>query len=126
MATRSTISIKLEDNSILSVYSHFDGYVTGVGRKLVEFYNDYELAKNLILLGGISSLGTSIETTDFYNRDRKEDLDIYEYPDMEIYLQEGIYQDYNYIWLGSRWYLIEDQNTEIQNLEQLIKDKYAK
>ena len=48
MSTRSRIGILLPDDSILSVYHHFDGYPEGLGVKLVEHYNTYEKASELI------------------------------------------------------------------------------
>lgn len=56
MATRSRIGIENEDGTVSSVYCHWDGYPTGNGRMLVEYYSDREKVKELISLGAISSL----------------------------------------------------------------------
>jgi hypothetical protein len=85
MATRSRIGLKLDDGTIKQVYCHWDGYVEGVGLKLVENYNTIDKAEELINLGDISSLGCNISTdephtfdnpvngvTVFYMRDRGE------------------------------------------------------
>ena len=45
----------------LEIYCHFDGYVDGVGRCLIENFGTYEKALNLVLCGDHSSIinGTS-------------------------------------------------------------------
>ena len=48
MSTRSRIGILLPDDSILSVYHHFDGYPEGLGVTLKEHYNTYEKVAELI------------------------------------------------------------------------------
>ena len=59
MATRSRIGIQLPDGSILSVYCHWDGYPEFNGVKLVENFNSYEKASELIDGGDISCLWTN-------------------------------------------------------------------
>ena len=48
MSTRSRIGILLPDDSILSVYHHFDGYPEWLGVILKEHFNTYEKASELI------------------------------------------------------------------------------
>ena len=55
MATRSRIGLLLEDNSILSVYHHWDGYPEGLGAKLVADYDTKEKVAALIDGGDIST-----------------------------------------------------------------------
>jgi len=59
MGTRSRIGIQLKDDSILSVYCHWDGYPSFNGRVLNEFYNTPEKVADLINGGNISSLHTN-------------------------------------------------------------------
>lgn len=59
MATRGRIGIQLTDGSILSIYNHFDSYEEFLGVKLVENFNSYEKAAELIDLGDISCLWTN-------------------------------------------------------------------
>ena len=59
MATRSRIGIQLANGSILSVYCHWDGYPEFNGVKLVEYFNSYEKAAELIDGGDISCLWTN-------------------------------------------------------------------
>jgi hypothetical protein len=59
MATRSRIGIQLKDESVLSVYCHWDGYPEFNGKKLLEHFNSYEKAAELIDGGDISCLWTN-------------------------------------------------------------------
>ena len=54
MGTRSRIGIKLSDGSILSAYHHWDSYPQWLGVKLVENFNSYEKASDLIDGGDMS------------------------------------------------------------------------
>ena len=58
MATRSRIGIQLSDESILSVYHHWDGYPTWLGRILKTHYNTKEKVAELIDGGDMSSCWT--------------------------------------------------------------------
>jgi len=58
MATRSRIGIQLSDDSILSVYHHFDGYPTWLGRALKTHYNTQEKVAELIDCGDMSTCWT--------------------------------------------------------------------
>ena len=55
MGTRSRIGIELNDGSILSVYHHWDGYPTWLGRALTTHYNTKEKVAELIDGGDMSS-----------------------------------------------------------------------
>jgi len=59
MGTRSRIGLQLANDSILSIYCHYDGYPKFNGVKLVENFNSYEKAAELIDLGDISCLWTN-------------------------------------------------------------------
>jgi hypothetical protein len=59
MGTRSRIGIQLADESILSVYCHYDGYPEFNGVKLVEHFNSRDAATELIDGGDISCLWTN-------------------------------------------------------------------
>lgn len=86
MATRSIIAIR-DNHEYKSVYSHWDGYPSGVGETLFNHYKEIEKVRELIELGNLSSLGENINpptnsnhsfetpienTTVFYMRDRGE------------------------------------------------------
>ena len=58
MATRSRIGIELKDGSVLSVYHHWDGYPSWLGRILNTHYNTREKVAELIDGGDMSSCWT--------------------------------------------------------------------
>jgi hypothetical protein len=58
MATRSRIGIQLVDESILSVYHHWDGYPEWLGRILNTHYNTKEKVAELIDGGDMSCCWT--------------------------------------------------------------------
>jgi hypothetical protein len=85
MGTRSTIAYINEEGTVRSVYCHFDGYLSGVGRTLFTHYNSFELAKKLVEHGDISYVAASCDLpeghtfktpvegyTVYYGRDRGE------------------------------------------------------
>lgn len=81
MSTNSAIGVVV-NGKIKAVYAHWDGYIEGVGKTLLENY-DQKLTEELVSVGDISSLGETIGTkhdfdvrckgmTTFYGRDRGE------------------------------------------------------
>jgi hypothetical protein len=58
MATRSRIGIMLSDESVLSVYHHWDGYPEWLGRILNTHYNTRDKVAELIDGGDMSSCWT--------------------------------------------------------------------
>lgn len=72
MSTRSRIGIKRKDGSVESIYCHWDGYLEYNGKVLLENYKDINKINELLDLGNISSLGSTIDSTNAYMRDRGE------------------------------------------------------
>lgn len=97
MATRSRIAIENQDGTVTSIYCHFDGYLSGVGKTLFEHY-DREKTEKLIELGAISSLGESILDTIAYHRDRNEDLYFETFPNVEDLFDYGFESGIEYIY----------------------------
>ena len=58
MATRSRIGIQLKDDSVLSVYHHWDGYPEWLGRILNTHYNTRQKVAELIDGGDMSCAWT--------------------------------------------------------------------
>ena len=54
MATRSRIGLRLKDDSILSVYHHWDGYPQWLGVTLEQKFNTFDKVAELIDGGDIS------------------------------------------------------------------------
>lgn len=74
MSTRSRIGIENQDGTTTSIYCHFDGYISGVGKLLKEYYTTQAKVEALIELGDISSLGMTPSSTTAYHRDRNEEF----------------------------------------------------
>jgi len=73
MATRSNIGV-IENGMARIIYCHWDGYLSNNGKILKENYNDINKINELLSLGDISSLDTTVENTIAYARDRGEDI----------------------------------------------------
>lgn len=134
MATRSIISMQLEDKLFKSVYCHWDGGLDWNGKILFEHYQDVEKIKELIQLGDISSLYQDVHIpesvehsfdkrcegiTTFYGRDRGE-------KNIEAkthYSINGLTNRINkcgaeflYLYKDSKWFYCTDRNKELKEL----------
>jgi len=89
MSTHARIGMEQEGGKVKSIYCHFDGYPSHVGRILNESFKDHDKVKALVELGDISYLEGEIEPTGphsfsspqkgvtvAYHRDRGEDLNL--------------------------------------------------
>jgi hypothetical protein len=84
MATRCRIAVARPGGAFESIYCHWDGYPSGVGRVLLDHYTDPDKVEALIALGDLSSLGEALgdrhdfgspghpEWCEAYGRDRGE------------------------------------------------------
>lgn len=112
MSTNATISVQV-GNKIHSIYNHWDGYPSHLGKTLLEHYNSQELAEKLVSFGDASAIYESCECPEghsystpvegysiFYGRDRGE-TDV----ETQIFdsLDEINKQQYNYFWNGKEW-----------------------
>jgi hypothetical protein len=121
MATRSTIALEYADGTVEQVYCHWDGYLSHNGKILQEHYSDPFKLRDLIDLGGLSSLRRDIgekhafsqfdlpkeeveafvkrteNMCTFYARDRGEKLVAHKFIDFEDYLAHHSYEEYEYI-----------------------------
>jgi hypothetical protein len=118
MATRSTIGILNGDNSVTSIYCHWDGYPEGVGATLREHYTATETITNLMALGDLSALGDTIGTQKkfttaalnaeclAYGRDRGETgVEARTHGSAEAWVSDrrGSHCEYGYLWNGITW-----------------------
>lgn len=97
MSTRSNIAIQLPDGKVKVIYVHSDGYPDGVGKCLIENYNDYEKAIKLFNHGDASYLGSTIDECSFYGRDWKRNID-----HARIYNTEWLYMN---AMRGEEWHI---------------------
>ena len=103
MSTRSRIAIENQDGTVTSIYCHFDGYLSGVGKLLKEYYTTQPKVQALIELGDISALDMTPTSTIAYHRDRGEDFNQSTDKDVESFFNEN-YQKYSYLFTkDNRW-----------------------
>jgi len=69
MSTRSRIGIRNKDNTITSIYCHWDGYPTWNGKMLLTYYTKREDVEKLIKLGNLSTLGRTPTAPDLNDVD---------------------------------------------------------
>jgi len=116
MSTRSRIGIQLADDSILSVYCHYDGYPEFNGVKLIENFKSYEKAAELIDGGDISCLWTNtgwnnevLPTTGaLYYSSRGEDCPPRLDANLGKYLANG--EEYAYLFVNGEWVCYNTQD----------------
>ena len=113
MGTRSRIGIQLQDESIVSVYCHYDGYPEFNGKVLRDNYDTVEKVKELIDGGDMSCTWTNSgwnnetlpETGALYYTMRNETLES-NAPrldkDMEEFFSDG--EEYSYIFRNGNWF----------------------
>jgi hypothetical protein len=117
-----------DDESILSVYCHWDGYPEFNGVKLVEHFNSRDAVTELIDGGDISALWTNLgwnnetlpETGPLYYSGRGEDcpprLDANKYD----YLAEG--EEYAYIYtLNNEWVCYNRYQFEDNRMPEVVE-----
>ena len=98
MGTRSTIALEFADGTVEQVYCHWDGYLSHNGAMLLQHYMNPFKVKQLLALGGFSSLEASVEDTKktVYTQ-RGEELMINKFKDFEDYKANHQYEEYEYI-----------------------------
>ena len=113
MGTRSRIGIQLQDESIVSVYCHYDGYPAFNGKVLRDNYDTVDKVKELIDGGDMSCTWTNSgwgnetlpETGALYYTSRGESLED-NAPrldkDMEEFFSDG--EEYSYIFRNGNWF----------------------
>ena len=150
MATRSTIALEYADGTIEQVYCHWDGYLEHNGQLLLKHYSNPFILRDLIDLGGLSSLRATIGTKHafsqfelraeevagfklltenmctFYARDRGERLVVNKFKDYEHYLIHGQWEEYDYILRndnGVAVWFVSDHDGNFVTLESAIMDE---
>jgi hypothetical protein len=147
MATRSTIALEFADGTVEQVYCHWDGYLSHNGKMLLEHYSNPFILRDLIDLGGLSSLRATIgakhafsqfdlpkeEVEDFikrtenmctfYARDRGEKLIVHKFVDFQDYLAHHSYEEYEYILRrDGNWY-VQCHDAPYVTLKSAIADE---
>jgi len=98
MGTRSTIALEFADGTVEQVYCHWDGYLAHNGQILAQHYMNPFKVKQLLALGGFSSLTETVEGTaaTAYTQ-RGEDISIEKFKDYGDYVANHQYEEYDYI-----------------------------
>jgi hypothetical protein len=71
MSTRAAIIMK-DGDKYRGIYSHWDGYISGVGKDLQKHYKKKEKIRALIDLGAISVLGAKVDPKGEHSFDHPE------------------------------------------------------
>ena len=126
MATRSRIAIENQDGSVTSVYCHWDGYISGVGRTLTQHYNTKDKVEALIELGNLSSLDKTLETTVAYARDRGEDSHQATYSNVEELFEDGFGDIVEYVYCFTKdgiWLVGTLESNNVAVLSEVIEEE---
>lgn len=118
MSTRGEVAIKKNAGYIIAVYNHFDSYIEGLGKTLVEKFNSKKLARQFV--------------------DKIADDNDYEfslYDNEEDYCKSNENSDLNYIYLWrdnewvykkypftSEWYSVKDDLNANVNIQDISLD----
>ena len=150
MATRSTIAVQHFNGSVSQIYCHWDGYFEHNGEILKHYYNDQNLAEQLVKMGDLSSLGhdlgekhsfdwfsddphlyqrygaTSLWCT-FYDRDRGEtQVEARKFSNLVEYLNKGRDEEYNYLFMDGEWFVRSNETGgELLALDGFLADSVA-
>lgn len=108
MSTRCTVSLYDGNGKYHSVYGHWDGYLSGVGRILLDYYNTLETVTELIEMGSFSSIRPTLNDSVFYTRDRFEDYELNK-PTMYYSIFDIPVQEYNYLYTGTNWFYYDEE-----------------
>jgi hypothetical protein len=124
MSTRSRIGIENQDGTTTSIYCHFDGYISGVGKLLKEYYTTQAKVKALIKLGDISSLDMTPSSTTAYHRDRNEEFSQQtnkSVPDLfNCIYQSG--EEFIYCFTKDNIWLVSDSGSPVVDLKVAIEE----
>ena len=150
MGTRSTIALEFADGTVQAVYCHWDGYLAHNGQILLKHYSNPFILRDLIDLGDISSLKSTIgtkhdfshfgtamdqsaynalygEMTTFYGRDRGETgTSAKKFASYDDYLLNHQYEEYDYILRNDNgvavWFVCDHDGAYV-TLESAIMDE---
>ena len=128
MGTRSRIGIQLSDDSILSVYHHWDGYPEWLGRILNTHYNSKDKVSELIDGGDMSScwsdrdlyLQKLSENGPCYYSQRGEDRPPRLDNDLCEYLLPDNSEEYAYVFRNDKWVCYDMRLSDDTELPEVV------
>ena len=96
---------------VVQIYHHWDGYPEGVGQTLIDDFNDYDKALNLVLGGDVSSINGGCLAY-YCAREGFEGPAQLDTPICE--------EEYVYKFEDGVWYFQSDEDTEWHNLKEYL------
>ena len=127
MGTRSTIALEFADGTVEQVYCHWDGYLEHNGQILARHYMDPFKVRDLINLGGFSSLDTTVEATAVTAYTQRGETKLVEkFIDYEDYVDNFQHEEYDYILRqvdGKAVWFVSDHDGAYVELTQAIMDE---
>ena len=130
MATRSRIGLELADGSIISAYSHWDGYPEWMGRILRTHYNTKEKVAELIDGGDMSSPWTedrwnsetkAQEYGPQYYSQRGEECPPRLDADLCEYLLPANGEEYHYLFRNGEWVCYNMHQFDDSKLPEIVE-----
>ena len=126
MATRSRIGLQLSDDSIVSVYCHYDGYPAHNGRVLRTHFDTIEKVRELIDGGDMSCTRTNVgwnnetlpEVGPLYYSARGEDCPPRHDETMTEFFNNG--EEFGYIYQNGEWFCY-DTKTWSDTFAQVVE-----
>ena len=128
MGTRSRIGIELSDDSILSVYHHWDGYPEWLGRILNTHYNSKDKVSELIDGGDMSCAWSKERWTDKehwkygpqYYSQRGEDCPPRLDNDLCEYLLPDNSEEFAYVFRNDKWVCYDMNLFDYRKLPEVV------
>jgi hypothetical protein len=127
MGTRSTIALEYADGTVHQVYCHWDGYLSNNGEILRDHYMDPFKVRDLVALGGFSSLSETVEATaETAYTQRGEECVVSKFKDYGDYVANHQYEEYDYILRqveGKAVWFVSDHDGAYVELTEAIMDE---
>jgi hypothetical protein len=120
MSTRSRIGIELKNDSVLSVYHHWDGYPEWLGRILRTHYNTRQQVAELIDGGDMSSCWNDNKEPEYYSA-RGENCPPRLDADLCEYLLPDNSEEYAYVFRNGEWVCYNMHQFDDNKLPELVE-----
>lgn len=109
MSTHAQIAVEHNDNTVSSIYCHFDGYVQdGVGEALVNAVRTLPAAEELIKEGDVRSITYNHGQIDApsYHTLHGESVNISKFTNLATFFEYAQWQEFNYLFIDGHWMLV--------------------
>jgi len=120
MATRSRIGIQLTDESVLSVYHHWDGYPEWLGRILKTHYNTKDKVAELIDGGDMSTCWAENKEPEYYSA-RGENCPPRLDADLCEYLLPDNSEEFAYVFRNGEWVCYNMNQFDDSKLPEVVE-----